>query len=170
MADRRSLKVLSILILIILGLITPALAIMEESPPMRDPRVLINTRVRILDRDGREHIVTDCYDSSHRHHLILCSGPQGQSPIFFIPKEDISSIEMDGLTTNISGWDYSKALVVLKDGKTQSGFVQVEHIGHDGYRTFEGESPVGYFIISWLRVKKIQFEGQWKMEIPAEAP
>ena len=159
MSARKTVLILTLLVLVITAGSTFA---QENSQPVEGVPVLMNTRVHILDRDGREHVINNCFDSDNKPHLVLCSGSFGQSPVYYISKRRIRSIEIDGFTTNMAGCDYGGAVVTLTDGTTRSGFVQVEHAGHAGYRTYEGNSPVGYFMISWIRLKKISFDGTWK--------
>lgn len=125
--------------------------------------VLVNTKASILDRDGKRQDILDIYDSFKTPDFIVCSGPKGESPIYKIAKTDVKQMELDGFYTNMSGWEYAGCTFTLNNGKTVSGYIMVTHMGLHGYRTFEGRSDVGGIMISWKRLKKIEFEGNWIM-------
>jgi len=123
--------------------------------------VLMNTYARVLDRDGKKQVITDIYDSFETRCFIVASGKKGQSPLYKIPKEDVLSIELDGFYENMSGWDYAGCELILKGNRRKKGYIKVFHMGLPGYRTFEGKSDVGDFMISWKKLKKIEFLGKW---------
>jgi hypothetical protein len=127
----------------------------------------INAKVRILDRDGHEQIVTECYDSFHAPYFVLCADKEGQSPLYRIDKKDVTFMEMDGYYTNMSGWEYVGVDMHLKNNRQKKGFIQVAHMGNLEYRTFNGITDLGKYMISWRRLKKIEFLGEWKM-VPDE--
>ncbi|MCD4783656.1 MAG: hypothetical protein K8T10_07495 [Candidatus Eremiobacteraeota bacterium] len=137
-----------------------------ESWQAQDDNVMfMNTYAKVLDRDGVKQVITDVYDSFETKSFILASGNKGQSPLYKIHKEDVISMELDGFYTNMSGWDYAGCEFVLKGNLRKKGFIQVFQMGLHGYRTFEGKSNVGDFLISWKKLKKIEFLGQW-VEFP----
>lgn len=139
----------------------------EKQDRPKKETVLINTFASVLDRDGHRENVTDIYDSFKSAYLYVSAGQYGQSPIYKIPKRDVACIELDGFYQNISGWDYAACEVTLVNGKKQSGYILAFHMGLVGYRTFTGKCDVGEYMISWKRMKKINFLGRW-IEAPAE--
>jgi hypothetical protein len=129
--------------------------------------VLVNTFASVLDRDGHRENVTDIYDSFKSGSFYVCAGPMGQSPIYRIPKKDVICLELDGFSQNMSGWDYAACTVTLSNNKQQKGYIVAFHMGLQGYRTFQGKCDVGEYMISWKRLKKINFLGRW-IEAPAD--
>lgn len=140
-----------------------AISAEDNNDKPRKINIYLNSRAVILDMDGREETVTCCYDSDSDKDLILSLGAKGQSPVYLIDKSRIASIELDGITSNMSGWDFARATVTLKNGYKKSGFIQITHIGNDGYRTYEGLTSIGRYAISWKRLKRIDFVGKWRM-------
>lgn len=124
--------------------------------------IIMNSSSVILDRDGNEHVVKYCRDSESSVHITLCTGSMGQSPIHKIDRRRIAAIELDGVTYNISGWSYIGAVVTLNDGKVRRGFIQMNFMGEGDFRSFEGMTDTGPFQVSWKRVKKIDFTGEWQ--------
>jgi hypothetical protein len=140
----------------------------NTAPVPGDNTGLVNTKAVILDMDGRQHQVSQCRDSDVSAHFIVCSTGKGESPYWKIDKDNVASIELDGITTNFSGWDYAGAIVKLKNNRVKKGYIQVGNIAHSGYRTFQGVDDEGIFIISWQRLKKIDFTGEWQPEGAAD--
>jgi hypothetical protein len=127
-----------------------------------EKNTIVNTKALALDRDGRKTVLTDCFDSFQTTYFILSSGSEGQSPIYRIDKKEVISIEFDGYYTNMSGYEYIGADVKLKNNLQKKGFFEVAHMGNLAARTFNGTSDVGKCLISWKRLKKIEFIGEWK--------
>jgi hypothetical protein len=132
---------------------------MDPSP--RKEKILINTYAKVLDRDGKKQVVTNIFDSYETDAFIVCSGTEGQSPIYRVPKKDVLAMELDGITTNMSGWDYAGCELLLKGDRRLKGYITVFHMGLNEYRTFQGKSEYGTYMISWKRLKKIEFLGNW---------
>lgn len=131
----------------------------------RSDTILVNTRAILLDRTGKRQVITDVYDSFESNYFIVSSGRMGQSPIYRIPKNEVLSIEFDGFYQNMSGWDYANAWFVLTGDRRFKCYVKVFHAGLNGYRTFQGKAEWGDIMISWKKVKKIEFAGDW-IEVP----
>lgn len=160
--SRQLAMILFVLFFISIFQIGYARADSNESWQSQDENImLMNTYAKVLDRNGKKQVITDVFDSFETEYFILTSGTKGQSPLYKIPKEDVVSMELDGFYTNMSGWDYAGCEFVLKGNKRKKGFIKVFHMGLHGYRTFEGESDVGDFMISWKKLKKIEFLGKW---------
>lgn len=128
--------------------------------------IMINTKAMVLDRNGKRQVITDIYDSIMTPVFIVSTGRSGQSPIYQVPKKDVVSMELDEIHTNMSGWDYAAVKITLADNKIIEGYIKTSHLGLHGYRNFQGTSEFGSFLISWKRIKRVDFEGNW-IEIPA---
>ena len=130
----------------------------------QDDRVrCINQKAKVLDRDGYKQVITGIYDTFETPDFILASGSRGQSPLYKIPKKDVLVMELDGFYTNMSGWDYAGCELTLTGNRKKKGYLKVFHMGLHGYRAFKGHSNVGEFMISFKRLKKVEFIGDWEV-------
>lgn len=130
----------------------------------QDDRVrCINQKAKVLDMDGNKQLITDIHDTFETPDFILCAGPKGQSPLYKIPKQDVLIMELDGFYENMSGWDYAGCEMTLTNDRKIKGFIQVGHMGLPAFRAFKGKSNVGEFMISFKRLKKVEFLGAWEI-------
>jgi len=156
--------VLMIAILILL-MLPPAGVYSKEQgswQSQNDGVFMINTQAKVLDRDGYKQVITNVHDSFETPDFILAAGPKGQSPLYKIPKKDVLQMELDGYYENISGWDYAGCELILTGNRKKKGYIKVFHMGLNAFRSFNGKSSVGEFMISWKRLKKIEFIGKWE--------
>ena len=130
----------------------------------QDDRVrCINHKAKVLDMDGNKQVITDIHDTFETPDFILCAGSKGQSPLYKIPKKDVLVMELDGFYENMSGWDYAGCEMTLTNNRKIKGFIQVAHMGLPAFRAFKGKSDVGEFMISFKRLKKVEFIGEWEI-------
>ncbi len=130
----------------------------------QDDRVrCINKKAKVLDMDGNKQVITDIHDTFETPDFILCAGSKGQSPLYKIPKQDVLVMVLDGFYENMSGWDYAGCEMTLTNNRKIKGFIKVGHMGLPSFRAFKGISDVGEFMISFKRLKKVEFIGVWEI-------